>query len=257
MDTLPWVGEIGDGQTMNISNLAVVESEDLGADVQIHPFAVVRSGVRIGRGAIIHPHATIESGTRIGDGVEVFPGAHIGKAPRGAGATARTPSFRPFVTIGDSAVIGPNAVIYYDVEIGANTLIGDGASIREGCRIGSSCIISRCVTLNYNAVIGDRTKIMDLTHITGNMTVGSDVFISVHVSTTNDNKLGRSGYSDDAIRGPIIADRVAIGAGAVLLPGITIGSDATVAAGSVVTKSVEPATLVMGVPARPSRKPAG
>ena len=79
-----------------------------------------------------------------------------------------------------------HAIIYIFI----GTLIGDGASIREQCRIGDNCIVSRLVTINYNAKIGNRTKIMDNTHITGNMEIGDDVFISV-VATTNDNNIGR------------------------------------------------------------------
>ena len=185
-----------------------------------------------------------------GEGVEVFPGAVVGKVPKGAGATAREPRYEGRVIIGDNVSIGPNAIIYYDVEIGNNTLIGDGASIREGSRIGAFCIISRNVTLNYNCRIGNRTKVMDGTHLTGDMTVGSDVFVSTNVSTVNDNAMGREGYSRTEVRGPTIHDKAAIGAGAVLLPRVVIGEGATVGAGSVVTKDVPPGCLVMGIPAQ-------
>jgi acetyltransferase-like isoleucine patch superfamily enzyme len=168
----------------------------------------------------------------------------------GAGATARSPSFDRFVEIGDDCAIGPNAVIYYDVKIGHNTLIGDGASIREQCTIGDECIISRCVTINYNCHVGDRTKVMDLTHLTGNMTIGDDVFISVHVSSTNDNTMGGESYDEELIIGPTIGARARIGAGAVLLPRINVGEGATVGAAALVTRDVPENTTVMGVPAR-------
>ena len=185
----------------------------------------------------MHPFAVIEAGVHLGSDVEVFPGAFVGKEPKGAGATSRTPAFARRIHIGDGAVVGPNAVIYYDVEIGANTLIGDSASIREECRIGERCIISRCVTLNYHCVVGDRTKVMDGTHLTGNMRVGKDVFISINVSTVNDNAMGQEGYAEHVV-GPEISDHTVIGAAAVILPGVSIGRGATVGAGSVVTKDV-------------------
>lgn len=237
-----------------ISPQAIVQTEDIGDDVEIAEFAVVRSGVRIGRGVRIHPHVVIESGVVIDDEVEIFPGAHLGKEPKGAGATARPMDFERHVHIGRGSSIGPHAVIFYDVEVGAETLIGDGASIREQCRIGSRCIISRYVTINYNSTIGDHTRIMDLTHITGNCHVGSDVFISVLVSTTNDNEMVSRTYSEAKNIGPHIGDRVSIGASASLLPGVRIGEGALVGAGSVVTKDVDPNTLVVGVPAKFVRK---
>lgn len=219
----------------------------IGENVIISPYAVIGKS-SIGNECVIHPHVVIADGVDLGARTEVFPGSFIGKEPKGAGALARKPEFDLHVKIGEECSIGPHAVIYYDVEIGSNTLIGDGASIREKCQVGSKCILSRYVTVNYNTKIGDRTKIMDNTHITGNAFIGSDVFISLMVGTTNDNVV-RAGYSGH-VTGPIIEDDVVIGVGASLLPAIKIGKGATIAAGSVVTKNVEPKTLVAGAPAR-------
>lgn len=192
----------------------------------------------------------IEPGVVIGDDVEIFSGVVLGKEPKGAGAVSRIPGCDRQVTIGSGCSIGPNAVIFQDVIIGNDCLIGDGASIREGGRIGNACLISRYVTLNYNVRIGNRTKVMDLTHLTGNMTIGDDVFISIHVSTTNDNNLGRLGYDSASAIRPAIDSRAMIGAGASILPGVSIGCGAIVASGAVVTKDVAGETLVAGVPAR-------
>ncbi len=232
-----------------ISDLAVVETDRIGQNVTVHPFAVIREGVVIGNNVIIHPHVVIESGVTLGDNVEVFPGAYLGKVPKGAGATARTPEFERRIVIGESCSIGPHAVIYYDVVLGRNTLIGDGASIREKARIGDYCIISRYVTLNYNVTIGNRTKIMDLTHITGNTRIGDDVFISILVSTVNDNQIGKTGYSDEAIQGPCIENGVAVGSSANIFPAVTIGESAVVGASALVTKDVPPRKVVTGIPA--------
>lgn len=236
--------------TSSISGKAVVESEAIGDGTVIDEFAIVRSGATIGRNVRLHPFVIVESGVVIGDDVEVFPGAFLGKEPKGAGATARAVSFDRRIRIGDGCSIGPHAVIFFDVEIGASTLIGDGASIREGCRIGRACLISRYVTVNYDTHIGDRVKVMDATHITGKAFLADDVFVSTMVGTANDNKIGREGYSDEAILGPRVESGAVVGAGATLLPGITVGQGATVAAGAVVTRSVPPNTTVGGVPAR-------
>lgn len=234
----------------SISKLAHVQTDQLGQNVTVHEFVVIRENAQIGNNVIIHPHVVIESGVIIGDNVEIFPGTYIGKVPKGAGATARTPVFEPYVRIGDNCSIGPNAIIFYDVEIGNNTLIGDGASIREKCRIGSFCIISRYVTINYNTQIGNYTKVMDLTHLTGNSKIGNNVFISLCVGMTNDNLVGRGGYDEERIIGPQIEDYAVVGVGASILPAVRIGRNATVGAGAVVTKDVPDNAVVMGIPAK-------
>lgn len=233
-----------------ISPHAVVETKDIGPNTTIAEFSVVRAGAKLGANVVIHPHVVINAGVEVGDGCEIFPGTVLGKEPKGAGATARKIEFDPKVRIGANCSVGPNAVLFYDVEIGQNTLVGDGASVRERCRIGSRCIISRHVTLNYNVKIGDRVKVMDMTHLTGNMVVGDDVFISILVGTTNDNAMGRQGFTEGEIVGPAIDAGAVIGCGAMLLPRVHVGERATIGAGAVVTKDVEPGTTVVGVPAR-------
>lgn len=235
------------------NNHSVVETDAIGSNVNIGEFCVIRSDVKIGDNVVIHPHVIIEPGVTIGDGVEVFPGTYLGKRPKGAGATARSIDFLPKIVINGGCAIGPNAVVFYDVEVGENTLLGDGASLREQVRVGHHCLIGRYVTINYNTRIGDHTRIMDLTHITGNSKVGNNVFISVLVSTTNDNVVTGREYNDIRIVGPQIEDEVTIGAGACLLPGVVIGQGAFVAAHAVVTKDVGAYDMVVGIPARVTR----
>lgn len=238
----------------SIHPTALVETERIGPECQIGAFAVIHAGVRLGARVVIHPHVVIEPGVSIDEEVEIFPGAYIGKTPKGAGALARSPVYTPEVKIGPRCAIGPHAVIYYDVEIGESTLIGDAASIREQCRIGHRCVIGRHVTLNYNTTIEDRVKIMDHSWMAGNMRVGQGAFISGGVLTANDNSTAIADYDEARVIGPTIEAGAQIGLGAKLMPGITVGAGAVVGAASLVTRDVEPGWLVMGSPARPVRK---
>src|SRR6266508_861472 len=138
--------EYGAHMNSTVSPIAVIEADRIGDNVVIREYAIVRRGAVIGNNVVIHPFVIIEDGVRIGDDVEIFPSAYIGKPPRGVGAMTRPMSFTAKVDVGTGCVIGPNAVIYYDVEIGPHTLISDGASIREQSKIGSRCIIGICVT---------------------------------------------------------------------------------------------------------------
>jgi acetyltransferase-like isoleucine patch superfamily enzyme len=229
---------------------AVVETDQIGENVTIEEFAVIRKNAIIGNDVIIHPFVVVGEGVRIGNGVEIFPGSYIGKTPKSTGALSRPVEYDVKLSIGDGCAIGPHAVIYYDVEIGDHTLVGDGASIREGSRIGTYCVIGRYVTVNYQTEIGNHVKVMDHTWLAGNMQIGSDIFISGGVLTANDNDLGLAGYHEGDIKGPKIGDGARIGVGAILLPDVEIGEGALIAAGAVVTRSVAPRQLVMGVPGR-------
>jgi len=233
-----------------ISPKAAVLSRQIGLGVEIGPFAVIAEDCRIGDRVKIHPHVVIGPGVTLEEGSEIFPGAHLGREPKGGRAIERPLPFQRTLHVRSYASIGTNSVLYYDVDIGEGTLVGDGASIREGCRIGSRCIIGRNVMMSFNCRIGDRSRIMDCTHVAGKTVIGSDVFISMLVAMTNDNRMEERAFRQEKILGPKIADRASIGAGACLLPGVMIGEGAIVAAGSVVTRDVEPYTVVMGVPAR-------
>lgn len=221
---------------------------------KIHPTAIIHEDVVLGHGVVIHPYVVIEAGVTIGDGVEIFPHAYIGREPKATAAISRMPVFERKLTIGAHCSIGPHTTIYYDVEIGENTLIGDHSSIREQTRIGDRCVIARSVMINYNTKIGNRTKIMDLSEIAGNCVFGDDVFISAKVGTATDNNIANSRTYGQHCQGQIIEDGATIGLAAILLPDIRIGKRAMVAAGSVVTKDVPEHTLVMGVPARVIRQ---
>lgn len=233
---------------MAFHETAVISTEaKIGANVSVGPFAVIGAAT-IGDNCLIHSHVVISDGVEIGADVEIFPGALIGREPKGAGAASRPVQFVKRLQVGDRCSIGPHAILYYDVEIGTDTLIGDGASIREQCRIGSRCIISRYVTINYNAIIGDRVKVMDLTHLTGNMVLEDDCFVSCLVATMNDNVV-REGFGDHVV-GPTIGTSAIIGGGAILLPKVRIAEGAFVGAGAVVTRNIEPGETWVGNPAR-------
>jgi len=106
------------------------------------------------------------------------------------------------------------------------------------------------VNYSFNVAIGDNVFINPNVIISSDVRIGNDVFISVSVGMTNDNAIGKLGFEKGKIIGPTIKDGAAIGAGAILLPGVVIGKDSVVGAGSVVTKDVVDHSVVMGIPAR-------
>jgi acetyltransferase-like isoleucine patch superfamily enzyme len=112
--------------------------------------------------------------------------------------------------------------------------------------------------------IGDRTSIWYGTVISARreIIIGSECAISWHCSIIDDGmhellELPDSNNASRATRPVHIDDHVWIGASSIVLPGVTIGRHAVVAAGAIVTHDVEPYTLVAGQPARAIRKIAG
>ena len=112
-------------------------------------------------------------------------------------------------------------------------------------KIGENCTIHAPVWIGNNVVIGNRVKIQAFAFIPDGVTIEDDVFIGPHVCFTNDKYPPSSNWSKTLVR-----NGARVGAGAVILPGITIGEGATVGAGSVVTRDVEPLSTVVGNPAR-------
>jgi UDP-3-O-[3-hydroxymyristoyl] glucosamine N-acyltransferase len=237
--------------TTGIHPTAVVETDAVGSDVRIGEFAVVREGAVLEDGVVVHPHVVIEPGVVVGQGTEVLPGAYLGRSPKQVGAIARRPTFEKRLHVGPGCSVGPSAVLYYDSEIGGDTLIGDGASIRELCRVGAGCVIGRRVTIDRDVRIGRRSRVMSGVNLAAKSRIGDRVIIASLVTSANDNTFGELGFDEARLHGQTIEDDARIGPSVCMLPGVVIGRSATVAAGAVVTRDVEPGATVMGVPARP------
>ncbi|MHA1777608.1 MAG: N-acetyltransferase [Promethearchaeia archaeon] len=153
----------------------------------------------------------------------------------------------PPTEIGEGSIICSQAVVYAGTKIGKKVFVADGASIRENVVIDDMAIIGRMVTVECNTKIGKRSKIQTAAHITGDCIIGDDVFVGPEVTTMNDLYMGAR---ETEMKGPIIEDGALIGGNATLLPGVRIGKNAVVGAGSVVTKDVPANEVWVGNPAR-------
>lgn len=223
----------------------------ISSTAKIAKTAIIHDNVEIGDNVIIHDYVVVYPNTYIRNNVEIYDHCVLGKLPTSPGSVARQlkMEYSP-LEVGEYTILCPSVVLYTGTIIGAHTLLGDYCSIREECKVGDYCIISRNVSVNYNTKIGNRVKIMDNSHITGDMIVEDDVFISVLVSSTNDNTMGREAYNEDHVCGPHIKKGVTIGAGAILLPKVTVGVNSLVGAGSIVTKDIPDNQVWMGSPAK-------
>lgn len=155
------------------------------------------------------------------------------------------------------ARVHPTADVSAEAVIGPGTSIWNQAQVRERARIGVGCVIGKNVYVDFDVVIGDRVKIQNNASLYHGATIEDGVFIGPHVCLTNDrlpraiNRDGSAKTDADWQVGPIRVRRgAALGAGSVIVPGVTVGQWALVGAGSVVTADVADYALVVGNPAR-------
>jgi UDP-2-acetamido-3-amino-2,3-dideoxy-glucuronate N-acetyltransferase len=135
------------------------------------------------------------------------------------------------------------------MSIGNSSRIWQFTIVLPGATIGSDCNICSHCFIENDVVIGDRVTIKNGVQLWDGLRVGNDVFIGPNVSFAND-RFPRSKQTPEKFLQTIIDDGASIGSGAVVLPGLRIGRNAMIAAGSVVTRSVPPNAIVMGNPAR-------
>lgn len=132
------------------------------------------------------------------------------------------------------------------LEIGDGTIIHDQVNLFK-CKIGKNSKIDAFVYIEEGVVIGDCCKIRPFVFIPTGVTIEDNVFIGPNVSFTNDKYPKVKGeWKLLKIR---IKKGASIGANSVILPGVTIGKEALVGAGSVVTKDVPDRAIVVGNPA--------
>jgi acetyltransferase-like isoleucine patch superfamily enzyme len=229
-------------------------SVKIGKDTRVGEFSVIEEGVKIGANCRIGHNVVIHKEAVIGDNVRIDAHTVIGKLQMKSVMSALTKEKKlPPAEIGNGVLIGASVIIYRGCKIGSNVLVADFASIREDVTIGDETIIGRGVTIENRITIGKRCKIETETYICGLSHIGDFCFIAPEVTFTNDNFLGRTKERFKYHKGVILLKGARVGANATILPGITIGEDGLVAAGSIVTKDVPPKMIVMGTPAKAIR----
>jgi acetyltransferase-like isoleucine patch superfamily enzyme len=136
-------------------------------------------------------------------------------------------------------------------QIGEYTTVHDQVNLYK-CKIGRHSKIDAYVYIEENVVIGNNCKIRPFVFIPTGVTIEDHVFIGPGVIFTNDKYPRVEG--DWQLMTTIVKSGASVGAGAVILPGVTIGKNAIVGAGSVVTKDVPNNAKVAGNPARLLRR---
>lgn len=146
-------------------------------------------------------------------------------------------------------MVHPLADVSADAAIGARTRVWQFAVIIGNVQIGSDCNICAHTLIEEGARIGDRVTLKSGVYVWSGVTLENDVFCGPNATFTNDPR-PRSRIKPEAFAQTRVCSGASLGAGSVILPGVTIGRNALVGAGAVVTKDIPEGEVWAGNPAR-------
>ncbi|MCU1645405.1 MAG: acyltransferase family protein [Nocardia sp.] len=229
-------------ESVQISRFAVfIPADELGV---LHPVVIQRHAV-IGAFAVVHGGATVSENARVEEH------SVVGKPEHGYAVGQIYPGNGSATVIGPGAVIRCGAVVYADVHVGANTVIGHYSLLRSGVQVGSDTVLGHHLCVERATRIGREVRCSPGSHITSATLVADRVFLGAGVRTINDKTLTwRDPHRQPTLLAPRFDTGAKIGSSSVILAGITIGEHALIGAGSLVTHDIPAGAMAYGHPAR-------
>jgi len=156
----------------------------------------------------------------------------------------------PSVNFGENVRLGHGVIIEEGCDIGHNTVIGHYVVLRPHTIIGRDCMIGHLSVCEGDTVIGDRTTIHDQSHITSHAFFEDDIFIGPCFCCINTLQIKHGRDFALVLNGPTIRRAARIGARVLIMPGLEIGENAQVGAGSIVTRDIPPRECWYGAAAK-------
>lgn len=189
------------------------------------------------------------------ESAKVYPNVHLGVNATvrefviiGEPARGKAPA-EVETRIGDNAVIRSHTVIYAGNRIGKNFQTGHGALVREDNEIGDDVSIGSHAIVEHHVRIGNHVRLHSNVFIPEFTILEDGCWLGPNVVITN-ARYPLSPNAKKNLKGAHIKRGAKIGANATLLPGVTIGENALVGAGAVVTQDVPDGAVVVGNPAK-------
>ena len=149
-----------------------------------------------------------------------------------------------------AVTIHPTAMVDAGAEIGEGSRIWHWAHVCGGAKIGKGVSIGQNVFVGNKVVVGDKCKIQNNVSVYDNVTLEEGVFCGPSMVFTNVYNPRALIERKDQYRDTLVKKGATLGANCTIVCGVTVGEYAFVAAGAVITKSVKPYALMVGVPAK-------
>lgn len=146
--------------------------------------------------------------------------------------------------------IHPTAIIDSDARVGDFTSIWHFSHIESGALVGENCNLGQNVYVGNNAIVGNACRLGNSVSIFSHVELGDFVFCAPFMVFTHISFPRAAVNRHDVFQKTIVKTGVTLGANATVIPGVTIGMGAFLAAGSTLTKSCKDWALMVGVPAR-------
>lgn len=208
---------------------------------KIGPFTYVFSGSKIGRNTVIGSHCVVGHPTRM----ELQGSDFSSSSPKVAEFLIKDPA----TVIGEDSIIRSGSIIYNHVRIDRKLRTGHNILIREHVTLGRNCVVGTQAILDGYITIGDKSMVQSQCYIAQCVKVGRGVFIAPGCIFMDNKRI----ILGEGLAKTTVEDYVRIGGGTKVLPGVTIGRNALVGAGSIVARNVPPKALAYGVPAKVKR----
>lgn len=215
----------------------------IGKNVYVGHNCIFEDNVTIDDNAYIESNVIIRSGVRIGKGAFIQANCILGEYLMDFCLTREYHD--QFLKIGDYALIRSGSIIYTGSMIGDHFQTGHQVTIREKSLIGNNVSIGTLSDVQGNCKIGNYVRMHSNVHIGQLSEIDDFVWIYPYVVLTNDPTPPSEHFA-----GVHVHPFAVIATSSLIMPGLEIGQDSLVAGGAVVTKSVEPYSVVAGNPAK-------
>lgn len=210
----------------------------------IHPTALIGDGVKIGENVTIGAHCIVYDNVEIGDCCQIGADVILGE-PTGAIYRDRANYVNPPLVLGEASIIRSGSILYAGSTFGERLETGHRVTIREGTNAGVNLRVGTLSDIQGDCQIGNYVRFHSNVHIGQKSLIGDYVWIFPYVVLTNDPH-----PPSNELRGVTVESFAVIATMSVILPGVTVGSDSLVGAGSIVNRNVGVEDLVVGNPAK-------